>query len=245
MSAGDIGAYCRDVPSPSSVQEALSSDSLRIEVKRPANGSCLTADGTPAPDAGASIRLPILAPDPWWAPAPTNCRPVLVDVQAVRFAHTPRGGAAALTSTARRAVGSCAGASTVGEQTLSDSWSSFPPKVASDQLEGSSTMTLLSSAKERPVGAEPINPKFRPGIRVGTEPDAASRPLRFLRFPAVRARTGLSRTTIWRLERQGNFPRHRRISRNAVAWAEHEVADWIRSKLGATPQPVANDRPTR
>ena len=30
-------------------------------------------------------------------------------------------------------------------------------------------------------------------------------PFRFLRFPAVRARTGLSRSTIWRLERQGAF----------------------------------------
>ena len=67
------------------------------------------------------------------------------------------------------------------------------------------------------MGAEPINPKFRLGIRTGSEADADNRPLRFLRFPAVRARTGLSRTTIWRLERQGDFPCHRRISRNAVA----------------------------
>jgi predicted DNA-binding transcriptional regulator AlpA len=41
----------------------------------------------------------------------------------------------------------------------------------------------------------------------------------------------LSRSTIWRLERQGAFPRHRRISRNAVAWVEDEVADWMRSKM--------------
>jgi prophage regulatory protein len=66
--------------------------------------------------------------------------------------------------------------------------------------------------------------------------DTANRPLRFLRFPAVRARTGLSRTTVWWLDRQGHFPRHRRISRNAVAWAEHEVANWIRSKLGTSSQ---------
>jgi prophage regulatory protein len=95
------------------------------------------------------------------------------------------------------------------------------------------------------VGAESTNPKFSFGIRTGTEPDIANRPLRFLRFPAVRARTGLSRTTIWRLERQGDFPRHRRISRNAVAWAEHEVADWIRSKLGGSSQPTSIDQPAR
>lgn len=79
----------------------------------------------------------------------------------------------------------------------------------------------------------PTNPNSRLAIPTGPETDAANPPLRFLRFPGVRARTGLSRTTIWRLERHGDFPRHRRISTNAVAWAEHEVSDWIRSKLGA------------
>ena len=55
-------------------------------------------------------------------------------------------------------------------------------------------------------------------------------PARLLRFPAVRDRTGLSRSTIWRLERQGAFPKHRRISAHAVAWLEHEVTAWIREK---------------
>ena len=56
--------------------------------------------------------------------------------------------------------------------------------------------------------------------------------LKLLRFPAVRERTGLSRSTIWRLERQGDFPRHRRISANVVAWVEEEVIGWIHSKVG-------------
>ena len=56
--------------------------------------------------------------------------------------------------------------------------------------------------------------------------------LKLLRFPAVRERTGLSRSTIWRLERLGDFPRHRRISANAVAWVEEEVMIWIHSKIG-------------
>lgn len=63
----------------------------------------------------------------------------------------------------------------------------------------------------------------------------SSRPresLRLLRFPAVRERTGLSRSTIWRLERQGAFPRHRRISANVVAWVEQEIMIWIQSKIG-------------
>jgi prophage regulatory protein len=56
--------------------------------------------------------------------------------------------------------------------------------------------------------------------------------LKLLRFPAVRERTGLSRSTIWRLERHGDFPRHRRISANVVAWVEEEVMSWIHSKIG-------------
>ena len=89
------------------------------------------------------------------------------------------------------------------------------------------------------MGPQPTNPNSRLGTCTDAVADAANRPLRFLRFPAVRARTGLSRTTIWRLERRGNFPRHRRISTNAVAWAEHEVAEWIRSKLGTSSQPLS------
>ena len=56
-------------------------------------------------------------------------------------------------------------------------------------------------------------------------------PVKFLRFATVRERTGLSRSTIWRLERRGDFPKHRRISANAVAWVEEEVAHWIQSKI--------------
>jgi prophage regulatory protein len=68
----------------------------------------------------------------------------------------------------------------------------------------------------------------RPGGSPGLDPP----PARLLRFPAVRERTGLSRSTIWRLERSGLFPRHRQISLNAVAWSEREIVDWIQAKIG-------------
>jgi prophage regulatory protein len=57
--------------------------------------------------------------------------------------------------------------------------------------------------------------------------------LKLLRFPAVRERTGLSRSTIWRLERRGEFPRHHRISPNVVAWVEEDVSSWIELKRGS------------
>jgi prophage regulatory protein len=69
-------------------------------------------------------------------------------------------------------------------------------------------------------------------------PGGPKPPLKLLRFAAVRSRTGLSRSTIWRLERRGAFPRHRRISANAVAWVDEEITDWIRSKVGPI-EPIA------
>jgi prophage regulatory protein len=68
-------------------------------------------------------------------------------------------------------------------------------------------------------------------LRVALRPDWVPS-LKLLRFPAVRERTGLSRSTIWRLERHGDFPKHRRISANVVAWVEAEVMSWIHSKVG-------------
>jgi len=61
-------------------------------------------------------------------------------------------------------------------------------------------------------------------------PDTPPR-LKLLRFPAIRERTGLSRSTIWRLEHEGRFPRRHWISANAVAWVEEDVMEWIRRRL--------------
>jgi prophage regulatory protein len=64
-----------------------------------------------------------------------------------------------------------------------------------------------------------------------TSPSQLDRlPLKLLRFPIVRERTGLSRSTVWRLERRGEFPRHVQISANIVAWREDEVTAWIESR---------------
>jgi predicted DNA-binding transcriptional regulator AlpA len=46
---------------------------------------------------------------------------------------------------------------------------------------------------------------------------------------AVRQLTNLSRTTIWRLERQGKFPRRLRLSGNRIGWRAEEVLEWIES----------------
>ena len=77
--------------------------------------------------------------------------------------------------------------------------------------------------------ARPIEGNQRTGARPTT--------VRLLRFSAVRARTGLSRSTIWRLEQQGLFPRRRRISTRAVAWPADEVESWTQGTTAGTDAP--------
>jgi prophage regulatory protein len=53
----------------------------------------------------------------------------------------------------------------------------------------------------------------------------------FLRLDAVKTATGLSRSTIWRLEREGKFPRCVRIGVRSVGWVASEVQDWIENRI--------------
>ncbi len=57
---------------------------------------------------------------------------------------------------------------------------------------------------------------------------------RFMREPEVAHVTGLSRTTRWRLERAGRFPKRHKISPNAVAWLESQILAWITEKAEGT-----------
>lgn len=51
---------------------------------------------------------------------------------------------------------------------------------------------------------------------------------RILRLPGVIASTGLSKSTIARLEARGRFPRRRQVSSKAVGWLSTEIDAWIR-----------------
>lgn len=54
--------------------------------------------------------------------------------------------------------------------------------------------------------------------------------VKVLRISAVKRMVGLSRTTIWRLERDGRFPRRRLIGIRAIGWAAVDIRDWIESR---------------
>lgn len=68
---------------------------------------------------------------------------------------------------------------------------------------------------------------------IAQSPETAAGEQRVLRFPEVRQRTGLSKTTIWRGVRDGWFPKLLELSPGCVGWLEHEINDWIANRVAA------------
>ena len=56
---------------------------------------------------------------------------------------------------------------------------------------------------------------------------------RVLSLKTVLNRVPLSRTTLWRLEREGRFPPRIKLSENRVGWIEKDVEQWIASRKDA------------
>jgi prophage regulatory protein len=50
---------------------------------------------------------------------------------------------------------------------------------------------------------------------------------RLIRLPQVLEATGLSRSSIHRMEAAGQFPRRRQVGTRAVAWDVGEIDAWI------------------
>lgn len=53
---------------------------------------------------------------------------------------------------------------------------------------------------------------------------------------------GLSRVSLWRLERLGLFPQRRRIGRHAIGWLKSDIDAWLATRPRG-PQPVRQDAP--
>jgi prophage regulatory protein len=49
----------------------------------------------------------------------------------------------------------------------------------------------------------------------------------FLRLPAVEARTGLKRSTLYARIAAGTFPKPYKLGLRASGWAEDEVDEWL------------------
>src|SRR5436190_559659 len=54
-----------------------------------------------------------------------------------------------------------------------------------------------------------------------------------LRLPAVKARTGLSRSTIYLRVSQGSFPAPVNLGDRAVGWLDSEIQAWLQGRIAA------------
>ena len=52
-----------------------------------------------------------------------------------------------------------------------------------------------------------------------------------LRLPNVKARTGLSRSTIYLRISEGSFPKPISLGERAVGWLESDIQDWIQKRI--------------
>lgn len=61
---------------------------------------------------------------------------------------------------------------------------------------------------------------------------------RIIRLPAVRARTGLSRSAIYKAISHQTFPRQIALSSNgrSVGWLEDEIEAWVTARVEASRQ---------
>lgn len=67
-------------------------------------------------------------------------------------------------------------------------------------------------------------------------------PDRIVRMKTVLARTGLSRSTIYRKIIEGTFPPQIRISVNGAGWRESELDRWIADPVGWRPPMMTTDK---
>lgn len=61
-------------------------------------------------------------------------------------------------------------------------------------------------------------------------------PDRIIRFETVRARTGLSRSTIYRKIKEGTFQAQMKISTNGAGWRESDINRWVANPAGWRPR---------
>jgi predicted DNA-binding transcriptional regulator AlpA len=78
-------------------------------------------------------------------------------------------------------------------------------------------------------------PQPQPAEQKRPDDDAGSvDDLRFLRLPDVKALTGLSKTSLYTMIRDGSFPAPVRLGPRAVAWVRSEVRRWAVERVHAS-----------
>ena len=64
----------------------------------------------------------------------------------------------------------------------------------------------------------------------------------FLKVEQVMKVTSLSKATIYRFVREGNFPRPLKLGRRSSSWAASEITEWIASRFTLREKILANSK---
>ena len=94
----------------------------------------------------------------------------------------------------------------------------FTPDSTSQSNRAPANQTKHELRQDRPAPAE----------------TAGTRPIRLLRLPQVMQQTGLGKTKIYELQKDGAFPMRVHITQNSVGWVEEEVNAWIAGRVAAS-----------
>ena len=76
-----------------------------------------------------------------------------------------------------------------------------------------------------------LNEAIQPvSMRSATIAESFQNDARVLRTKDVQALTSLSRSTIWRLEKKGQFPRHIMLGEASIGWLKQDVMEWLEKR---------------
>ena len=86
---------------------------------------------------------------------------------------------------------------------------------------------MTGQDEARALAGRPITPA-QPEVQ---QDAPRATPIRMLRLSQVAAITGLSKTKIYQLQIQGDFPMRVQLSPRRVAWVESEVQAWLAARI--------------
>jgi prophage regulatory protein len=69
--------------------------------------------------------------------------------------------------------------------------------------------------------------------RTQTHRRTVAEPTAIIRQPEVSSRTGYSRPSLYRLEKEGRFPRRVKLGDRAAGWVAGEIEAWVQARIAA------------
>jgi len=77
--------------------------------------------------------------------------------------------------------------------------------------------------------SQPFLSAFRKEINMPEVTNDSCR-IKYLRLPELLALLGVSWVTVWRWEKQGLFPKRRKLGPRIVGWREDEILEWCANR---------------